>query len=92
MKRFYIHILIKNKVLFSTLPEELREEAEKSEYIYKNCICPIKRIMKRQNKEAVQDVKRPQKVGQVKHYPVIERVRYCTGLFPFNRDLILLLL
>ena len=32
------------------------------------------------------------KVGQVKHYPVIERVRYCTGLFPFNRDLILLLL
>ena len=37
-------------------------------------------------------VKRPQKVGQVKHYPVIERVRYCTGLFPFNRDLILLLL
>ena len=41
MKRFYIHILIKNKVLFSTLPEELREEAEKSEYIYKNCICPI---------------------------------------------------
>jgi len=31
------------------------------------------------------------KVGQVKHYPVIERVRYCTGLFPFNRDLILLL-
>ena len=25
------------------------------------------------------------KVGQVKHYPVIERVRYCTGLFPFNR-------
>lgn len=23
---------------------------------------------------------------------VIERVRYCTGLFPFNRDLILLLL
>ena len=55
MKSFYIHILIKNKVLFSTLPEELREEAEKSEYIYKNCICPIKRIMKRQNKEAVQD-------------------------------------
>ena len=37
-------------------------------------------------------MKRPQKVGQVKHYPVIERVRYCTGLFPFNRDLILLLL
>ncbi|MGN1251845.1 MAG: hypothetical protein ACI4US_03080, partial [Muribaculaceae bacterium] len=35
-------------------------------------------------------VKRPQKVGQVKHYPVIERVRYCAGLFPFNRDLILL--
>ena len=32
------------------------------------------------------------KVGQVKHYPVIERVRYCTGLFPFNRALILLLL
>ena len=30
------------------------------------------------------------KVGRVKHYPVIERVRYCTGLFPFNRDLILL--
>lgn len=29
------------------------------------------------------------KVGRVKHYPVIERVRYCTGLFPFNRDLIL---
>lgn len=28
------------------------------------------------------------KVGQVKDYPVIERVRYCTGLFPFNRDLI----
>ena len=55
MKSFYIHILIKNKVLFSTLPEELREEAEKSEYIYKNCICPIKRIMKRQSKEAVQD-------------------------------------
>ena len=37
-------------------------------------------------------MKRPQKVGQVKHYPIIERVRYCTGLFPFNRDLILLLL
>lgn len=55
MKSYYIHILIKNKVLFSTLPEELREEAEKSEYIYKNCICPIKHIMKRQNKEAVQD-------------------------------------
>lgn len=29
-------------------------------------------------------VKRPQKVGQVKHYPVIERVRYCTGLFPLT--------
>ena len=28
------------------------------------------------------------KVGQVKHYPVIERVRYWTGLFSFNRDLI----
>ena len=41
---------------------------------------------------ATSGVKRPQKVGQVKHYPVIERVRYCTGLFPFNRDLILLLL
>ncbi len=27
-------------------------------------------------------------VGHVKHYPVIERVRYCTGLFPFNFDLI----
>ena len=37
-------------------------------------------------------VKCPQKVGRVKYYPVIERVRYCTGLFPFNRDLILLLL
>ena len=32
------------------------------------------------------------KVGQVKHYPVNERVRNCTGLFPFNRDLILILL
>ena len=32
------------------------------------------------------------KVGQVKHYPVIERVLYCTWLFPFNRALILLLL
>lgn len=38
------------------------------------------------------NVKCTLKVGQVKHYPVIERVRYCTGLFPFNRDLILLLL
>lgn len=33
----------------------------------------------------------PKKIGRVKHYPVVERVRYCTGLFPFNRDLILLL-
>ena len=41
MKNYYIHVFIKNKVLFSTLPEELREEAEKSEYIYKNCICPV---------------------------------------------------
>ncbi len=32
------------------------------------------------------------KVGRIKHYPLIVRVRYCTGLFPFNRDLILLLL
>ena len=40
----------------------------------------------------LQVVKCPQKVGRVKYYPVIERVRYCTGLFPFNRDLILLLL
>ena len=45
------------------------------------------------NKEGIiASMKRPEKVGQVKHYPVIERVRYCTGLFPFNRDLILLLL
>ena len=42
--------------------------------------------------EALPAVKCPQKVGRVKYYPVIERVRYCTGLFPFNRDLILLLL
>ena len=55
MKNYYIHVFIKNKVLFSTLPEELREEAEKSEYIYKNCICPVRQMMKRQNKEAVQD-------------------------------------
>lgn len=33
----------------------------------------------------------PPKVGQVKHYPIIERVRYFAGLFPFNRDFILLL-
>ena len=35
-------------------------------------------------------LKCPPKVGRVIHYPVMERVRYCTGLFPFNRDFILL--
>ena len=45
-----------------------------------------------ENKQLKEKVKCPQKVGRVKYYPVIERVRYCTGLFPFNRDLILLLL
>ena len=49
-------------------------------------------IVVENKKETAPILKRPQKVGQVKHYPVIERVRYCTGLFPFNRDLILLLL
>lgn len=55
MKTYYIHIFINNKVLISTLPEDLREEAERSEYSYKNSICPIRHIVKRQNKEAVQD-------------------------------------
>ena len=40
----------------------------------------------------IKTVKWPQKVGQVINYPIWERVRYCTGLFPFNRLLILLLL
>ena len=53
--------------------------------------CPEQHALPYNTNEAV-ILKRPPKVGQVKHYPVIERVRYCTGLFPFNRDLILLLL
>ena len=37
-------------------------------------------------------MKCPQKVGQVKHYPVWLISLYFTGLIPFNLDLILLLL
>ena len=37
-------------------------------------------------------LKCPQKVGQVKHYPVWLISLYFTGLIPFNLDLILLLL
>ena len=29
----------------------------------------------------------PKKVGLIKHYPVIVRVRYYIELFPFNRGL-----
>lgn len=52
----------------------------------------LERVIEIKEKEPNLIMKCPPKVGQVKHYPVIERVRYCTGLFPFNRDLILLLL
>ena len=45
-----------------------------------------------ENQKLLSEMNCTPKVGQVKHYPVIERVRYCTGLFPFNRALILLLL
>lgn len=51
-----------------------------------------KRFTRNELKELFPQLNCTPKVGQVKHYPVIERVRYCTGLFPFNRALILLLL
>lgn len=50
MKEYYIHIFKNNSVLLSNLPEELREEADRCSCNLTNSMCPIRHVMKRQNK------------------------------------------
>lgn len=55
MKEYYIHIFKNNSVLLSNLPEELREEADRCSCNLTNSMCPIRHVMKRQNKEIITD-------------------------------------
>lgn len=53
MKEYYIHIFVNNSIFLSNLPEDLREEADKCDCGYIHLLCPVRHIMKRQNKENV---------------------------------------
>ena len=90
----YYNITDRHRYYHATNDSYIRDFAENVDFNWKQLAEEDSRMDMdcNPNKPLEVTLKCPQKVGRVKYYPVIERVRYCTGLFPFNRDLILLLL